>query len=259
VAPFFSIVTIARNDVAGLQATCASVQAQSFEDFAWIVVDGDSTDGSVDFLRRLEQPWVSWRSEPDGGIYDAMNSGLAQATGDYVWFMNAGDTFAGPDSLALVAAAAQQHASAGLLYGDALELPATGPLRSRPTRDVTALWRGMFTHHQAMVFRREAVGELRYDTSYRLSADYAFVAELVAKQRVSTRRIEEDPLCIYQLGGASEKQRRAAIREDARVRRELLGLGRAQVTALSLAHHLHHTLKSVLPLVTSRRRSKVQR
>jgi putative colanic acid biosynthesis glycosyltransferase len=117
----------------------------------------------------------------------------------------------------------------------------------------------MFTHHQAMIFRRESVGELRYDTSYRLSADYAFVAALLAEQRVSTRRIEEAPLCIYQLGGASEQQRRSAIREDARVRREVLGLGRAQVTALSLAHHLHHTLKSVLPRATSRRRAKVQR
>ena len=100
------VVTVTRNDLSGLQRTARSVQAQQHPRLNWVVVDGASTDGTPEWLRREHGDDVDWTSEPDRGIYDAMNKGLARCTGEYVLFMNGGDSFATPDSLgALVAAA----------------------------------------------------------------------------------------------------------------------------------------------------------
>lgn len=101
--PKFSIVTVVRDDCAGLQHTWESIALQSFREFEWIVVDGASSDGTTDWLGGLEDGRVIWRSEPDDGIYDAMNKGTAMCTGDVVLYLNAGDALAGSSVLDLVA------------------------------------------------------------------------------------------------------------------------------------------------------------
>ena len=85
-----SIITINRNNSAGLEKTMRSVASQSFKDFEYIVIDGASTDNSVDVIKRFERDFLHlrWVSEPDKGIYNAMNKGLRMATGDYIQIMN---------------------------------------------------------------------------------------------------------------------------------------------------------------------------
>ena len=94
-----SIVTINRNNANGLEKTMQSVASQSFKEFEYIVVDGASTDGSVDVIRSHEADCahLKWVSEPDSGIYNAMNKGLQMATGDYVQILNSGDCLAASD------------------------------------------------------------------------------------------------------------------------------------------------------------------
>ena len=92
----FSIITVTRNNLPGLKRTHDSLKIQICHDFEWVVVDGASTDGTPDYLRTTGAIWVS---EPDSGLYDAMNKGLGNAVGDYIVFMNAGDLFAAPDVL----------------------------------------------------------------------------------------------------------------------------------------------------------------
>jgi glycosyltransferase involved in cell wall biosynthesis len=101
-APRFSIITISRNDLAGLQVAAQSIATQTCQDFEWIVSDGASTDGSLEWLQSLDLPYLNFISEPDNGIQDAYNKGIARATGDILVFINSGDMFAGPTSLAIV-------------------------------------------------------------------------------------------------------------------------------------------------------------
>ena len=90
--PTFSIITITFNAVHWIEQTILNVLGQSYPNIEYIIIDGGSTDGTVDIIKRYESSITYWVSEPDKGIYDAMNKGLKQATGDYVWFVNAGDS-----------------------------------------------------------------------------------------------------------------------------------------------------------------------
>ena len=89
----YSIITVNFNNKEGLLKTIESVIHQTFRDFEFIIIDGGSTDGSVDVLKEYSSQINYWVSEPDGGIYQGMNKGLRQAKGDYVNFMNSGDCF----------------------------------------------------------------------------------------------------------------------------------------------------------------------
>lgn len=102
--PLVTLITVVRNDSEGLRRTLDSVAAQTFRDFQFVMVDGVSTDGTIDLIRQA--PRVdTWISEPDEGIYHAMNKGVALADGEWLLFMNAGDEFAGTDALSTAVAA----------------------------------------------------------------------------------------------------------------------------------------------------------
>ena len=102
-SPLFSIITITYNAERWLEQTILSVLSQSYAGIEYIVIDGGSTDGTVEIIRRYASGIAYWTSEPDKGIYDAMNKGLQRATGDYVWFINAGDTFYAANTMQQVA------------------------------------------------------------------------------------------------------------------------------------------------------------
>ena len=97
--PTFSIITITYNAVRLVEQTLLNVLSQSYPNIEYIVIDGGSTDGTVDIIKRYESGLAYWVSEPDKGIYDAMNKGLQKATGDYVWFINAGDSLCSSDTV----------------------------------------------------------------------------------------------------------------------------------------------------------------
>lgn len=86
-----SIITINYNNKNGVQKTIDSVLSQSFEDYEWIVIDGGSNDGSKELLEKYQEHFAYWCSEPDNGIYNAINKGLSHTTGDYIQFLNSGD------------------------------------------------------------------------------------------------------------------------------------------------------------------------
>lgn len=180
----FSVITITKNNPDGFARTRESVKAQSFFDYEWIVVDGDI--------------------EEDAGIYDAMNKGISRAGGTFLIFMNAGDTFAAPDVLSRLAS----YASYDFLYGDAIE---DGHIK--PAHHTIAY--GMPTHHQAMAFRR---GSLRYDTRYKIAADYKFTAQAMANGR---SKYVGFPVCVFEKGGISQHKTTLAREEQKQIRREL--------------------------------------
>ena len=105
----FSIITITYNAVRLVEQTLLNVLSQSYPNIEYIVIDGGSTDGTVDIIKRYESGLAYWVSEPDKGIYDAMNKGLQKATGDYVWFINAGDSLCSSDTVQSVVSRLQKR------------------------------------------------------------------------------------------------------------------------------------------------------
>jgi putative colanic acid biosynthesis glycosyltransferase len=222
--PRFSVVTIGLNDSAGFGETRASVDAQLFPDFEWLVLDGGSTDGTLECLRSLDRPNFRWESEPDAGIYDAMNKGLQRAVGQYIIFMNSGDRFAGKNVLTRIdALISQDGQGSDLVFGDAFEETANGRLLLKNARSASAIKYGMFTHHQAMLYARSAVAELRYDCRFVIAADYHFTCRVLARGGRSLRA--NFPICINKRAGLSEKHAEIGRRENVTIQKEVLGLG----------------------------------
>jgi glycosyltransferase involved in cell wall biosynthesis len=127
--PRFSIITVCFNALAVLPETLASLRAQSCTDYEWVVVDGASSDGSVDWLA-AQAPDVLL-SEKDGGIYDAMNKAVGLARGDWLFFLNAGDALADTGTLSAVAVAIEACGHADVVYGDVLYVGQRGQRRHR--------------------------------------------------------------------------------------------------------------------------------
>lgn len=194
--PLFSIITITKNNAAGFSKTRESVEDQSCWNHEWIVVDGDL--------------------EPDNGIYDAMNKGISCAKGDYILFLNAGDRFADPETLSLLERHIETFPS-GFIYGDAME-KTKGKLMTKKARPHTMLARGMFTHHQSMVYKRAIIGDLRYDTSYKIAGDYDFTAKFL--QKCHDVSYIPAPLCWFEPGGVSQSHAALGRLEEFRAKLE---------------------------------------
>jgi glycosyltransferase involved in cell wall biosynthesis len=209
-APAISVITAVRNDRRRFALTAEQVIAQRAADFEWIVVDGGSDDGTLDEIRRFE-PWIAaWQSRPDRGVYDAMNAGLLLARGDYVVFMNAGDGFAGPDTLTTVATALRQAAGVDVLFGGTILLLPRGPRIYRPPRRVSWLRYGLPACHQATYVRRALHLAVPHDLAYRVSSDYYTIARLC---RAGARTLCLDrPLALHDFGPQNLSRRETLTR-----------------------------------------------
>lgn len=176
--PRFSIITVALEDVKGLERTFQSVQHQTFQDFEWIVVDGGSQDGSCDFLDHLSMPCLKWVSENDKGIYDAMNKGVALSGGEFVVFMNAGDIFSGAHTLAEVDhLLIQKSNEIDIVFGGAtLVLPNGNRIYRQPHAWEDYIWHGLPANHQATYYRLNRVRSIGYDIRFKICGDYYLTA-----------------------------------------------------------------------------------
>lgn len=205
----FSIITVTRNNLDGLKNTAESLQWQTCRDFEWIVIDGASTDGTPHHLDTTDARWIS---EPDKGIYDAMNKGIDRAHGDYLLFLNAGDTLAAPDVLEKIDLMAEDE---DFIYGDSIEGD-----HIKPARPHTQILTGLVTHHQAILYRRTRLGAMRYDQTYTIAGDYRLTLEFLRLADISTLYCPF-PVCIFEQGGVSQIQVRRGRIEQFIARREL--------------------------------------
>jgi glycosyltransferase involved in cell wall biosynthesis len=177
----FSIVTVCRNAKPSIAQTVESVLAQSA--FAGtvehVVIDGASTDGTLDVLRSY--PHLRVLSEPDAGVYDAMNKGVSRARGEYVGILNADDWYE-PDALASVAEAFLAHPETSIVHGDIRRWNYSGPLnvvKPASTGPTGSLW-AMPLHHPASFARRELFNHFGpFDTTYRIFGDFEWVSRVI--------------------------------------------------------------------------------
>ena len=174
--PKFSIITVTYNAASVIKPTLDSVISQTYTNYEYILVDGGSKDDTVAIAKASGIKFAHIISERDKGIYDAMNKGIALATGDYLCFLNAGDAFYTPETLqTIVNAIAEEKELPDVLYGETAEVNDNRDfVRMRRLQAPKELdWRsfknGMLVCHQAFYARREIVP--MYDLKYRLSAD----------------------------------------------------------------------------------------
>jgi glycosyltransferase involved in cell wall biosynthesis len=173
--PKITVVTVVKNDAAGLEKTLSSVVSQIYDDLEVIVIDGGSTDGTIAVIDTFSRRIARWVSEPDAGPYDAMNKGLAEAHGEWINFMNAGDVFY--DHGMVTRVFNHDLGDAGIVYGDSLA-DYSGSLVHRKCRDINDLWKGMVFFHQSMFVRTALVKPSGYDLRYRIGSDYDLVYRL---------------------------------------------------------------------------------
>lgn len=184
-SPRLSIVTITYNAVATLERTIKSIEAQDYDNIEYIIVDGASTDGTVGIIEAHKASISKWVSEPDNGLYYAMNKGLHMATGDYIWFVNAGDEVASPHTVRQMFDTA---VGADVYYGDTvmtnMDGQEIGTRRLAPPQQLT--WRsfrnGMLVSHQSFVARTALCSD--YDTQYRFSADFDWCVRILKKSKL---------------------------------------------------------------------------
>jgi len=216
--PLISIITVTYNAGAFLERTIRSVQAQSYPHIEYLLIDGASKDQTMQIAEAHRASIHYLLSEPDEGLYDAMNKGLRAASGEYVLFLNAGDTFYAADTLARVFQHHQEETD--IYYGeaqliDAESLQAKG-LRSELTPHrlpKTLCWQdlrlGMVVCHQAFIVRRKLAP--LYDTRFRYSADVDWVITCLKKAKKVT--YTESIIATFLEGGLSSQKRRQSLEE----------------------------------------------
>lgn len=222
-----SIITITYNAERWLERTMRSVLAQSCKNYEYIIVDGGSKDGTIDIVKRLEPLFegrLSWKSEPDNGLYDAMNKGIARAKGDFLWFVNAGDEIYAPDTLTHVVMAATDDTD--IVYGKACIVNAEGVKVSEhhkvtpPDLQRKHFLNGLVVCHQAILVRRMMAKP--YDLRYRICADYNWVIEAVTASRKNAYL--DEYVCKFLTEGVSQKQRKRAWKERFHIMRAHFGI-----------------------------------
>lgn len=207
--PLFSIVTINKDNAAGLKKTVNSVMSQTCGDYEYIVIDGLSTDKSVDIIRQYKDRITSWVSEKDNGVYDAMNKGAARATGTYTLFLNSGDMFASDKTLEEIA---RLNIDTDFIIGNVL-------LNYRkkkkgvklPNRFTFYYLYKYSVYHQATFTKTSVLVELGgYDTRLKLSADWKLlVLALVLYHKTYT--VIDNVISEYDVNGISSGKEASLI------------------------------------------------
>lgn len=219
--PLFSIITVCKNNLQGLQATGDSIRSQSGRTFEWLVIDGESDDGSPAFLSELKLSYLRFWIEADESHFDAMNKGIERSQGDYLLFLNAGDLFHDPDVLARVV---EKVGDGDWLIGDAIDQIEENKRIYKKARPLRYILHSLPSSHQAIFFRRIAIGDVRYrPNKFPISGDYAFAAEIYQAGHRTTTYLGF-PICIFLLGGISTQNRRGLLRDARTVQKEILGL-----------------------------------
>lgn len=218
-----SIITINRNNASGLRDTIESVLNQTFQDFEYIVIDGASTDKSIEIVKAATKKHeIKWISEPDSGIYNAMNKGVRMASGEYILFLNSGDTFANENVLEEICS---------LLDGSEfvigrVNVTNNGKIaqtsRNLGSQDLSLYNLYLFgIPHQAAFIKKEILERTPYDESLKINADWkSFVQEIVLRN--ATVRLSSLIISNYDGEGYSSTHMEDLLIERRKVFEEIL-------------------------------------
>lgn len=208
-----SIITINRNNAKGLECTIESVISQAYQNIEYIVIDGASSDGSQELIKQYSGHITYWVSEPDGGVYNAMNKGIRVATGDYLLFLNSGDILKRNDTLSLVFDSEQ---SADILSGSIVTNTKFLTVRDSAPDKITLyhFWTSTLWH-QATFFKRYLFQELGYyDETLKISSDWKFMLLALVKYDKTYKKLEQDIAIMEPAGISCVKDSDKIIRQE---------------------------------------------
>ena len=224
-----SIITINRNNAAGLEKTLQSVLSQTRTDFEYVVVDGASTDASVDVVKRLAPAFgdrLKWVSEPDKGIYNAMNKGIRIAEGEYIEILNSGDCLAAPDVVEKMFAAVEKEGHPSILYGNMLKDFPDGRVhrdKGFAGEDITllSLYIGTLNHSPAYIRRSLFDKYGPYDESLKIDSDWKWYLQAIVFGEEKPVYADID-VTLFDMTGISETNKELTKAEREQVLRELV-------------------------------------
>lgn len=243
ITPLFSIITVTYHAESVLEETILSVVSQTYHNIEYIIVDGASKDRTLSIVNKYRDKIQAVVSEPDKGLYDAMNKGLKMAKGEYVCFLNAGDTFHEDDTLQLIVHQLNKsNVLPDVIYGETALVDAQRHfvrMRRLQTPD-TLNWKsfrqGMLVCHQAFIAKR-ALAET-YDLNYRFSADFDWCIRVMKKASLlNNTRLT---LIDYLDEGMTTKNRKASLKERFRIMAKHYGY------ISTVLHHIWFVLRLLL-------------
>ena len=224
-----TIITINRNNAAGLEKTMQSVLSQTRTDFEYVVVDGASTDDSVDVVKRLAPDFgdrLKWISEPDKGIYNAMNKGIRMATGEYIEILNSGDCLAAKDVVEKMYAAVEKEGHPSILYGNMLKDFPDGHVhrdRGFAGEEITllSLYIGTLNHSPAYIRRSLFDKYGLYDETLKIDSDWKWYLQAIVFGEEKPVYTDID-VTLFDMTGISETNKGLAKTEREQTLRELV-------------------------------------
>ena len=224
-----TIITINRNNAAGLEKTMKSVLSQTCADFEYVVVDGASTDGSVEVLRRFADHFgdrLKWVSEPDKGIYNAMNKGIRMATGEYIQILNSGDCLAAESVVPAMYAALDKNAYPSILYGNLLKDMPDGKVvkdASFAGEEITflGLFLGTLNHSSAYIRKSLFDRYGQYDESLKIVSDWKWYLQAIVFGGEKPVYADID-VTLFDMVGISETNKALGQTERERVLQEMV-------------------------------------
>ena len=210
--PLISVITICYNAEKELEQTILSVINQTYKNIEYIIIDGGSSDNSINIIKKYNNKISHWISEPDNGIYDAMNKGIKIATGDYISFMNAGDSFYNSTTMEELSKELSIN-QPDIIYGNANFIYEWGTKIQIPYPIETLNKRMAFCHLASLVKTSLMKQEL-FDTSYKISSDYNFLYH----QFKAGKKFLYTPICVVNFDavfGISSRNYLLARKENA--------------------------------------------
>lgn len=197
-----SIITVNYNNLDGLKETFQSVVNQKFQEFEYIVIDGGSTDGSKSFLERTNQKIDYWVSEPDKGVYQAMNKGIKMAKGNFVLFLNSGDHFYSNDSLSYFEPVFTKPNIPDIIYGNIAVVNKEERIKTYPSTLSLSYFVEETLPHPASLIKRSCFDGNRYDERLKITSDWKFFMVGICKKKYTYQYINET-ISVFYIGGMS--------------------------------------------------------
>lgn len=240
--PKVSVITITFNAGRFLQKTIESIINQSNKDFEYLIIDGGSKDNTLDIIQQYENEQfasmedaqkreetisnkILWISEPDKGLYDAMNKGLHLAHGDFVWFINAGDKIYDDKTMQTIVDTINNNPSCDIVYGQSIiideEDNIQGERHKIAPKNLTkkCLLNGLVVCHQSILVRKDIADD--YDTQYRISADYDWVCNALSVSRKNC--YIDNYISRFMIAGVSTQQRKKSWLERYHIMKKHFG------------------------------------
>lgn len=239
-----SIITVTYNAEYTLERTLKSVQEQTYPNIEHVIIDGNSLDSTGELIRKYDNESMVWISEPDEGLYHAMNKGIAMATGDYLCFLNAGDTLFANNSVESLMSDITRLSTPDIIYGETAIVDNNGKflhmrrLKAPKTLNWKSFKQGMVVCHQAFIVRRELAKE--YDTQFRFSSDFDWCIEVM---KSSSNIYNTNTILINYLNeGITTFNRKESLKERYKIMVKHYG------HLSTFLHHIWFVIRAVIKL-----------